>query len=232
MISVIIPTMWFHEETLKNIVQDLTVQNCIEEIIIFSNNKLQQNWDLLNLQKVIKVEPSKNLGCNPSWNAGAIIAKNDKLFILNDDFHFDFSICEKIEQYITDQIGMIGTNPDSNQSDGPPRLVPARWPEPLPGGFACGFFIHRNVFLKNLIPHELKLHCGDNWLLDTTAKQHYFISGVNFSRTFSGTIPVVRTFDTSHPLYIDSLNDERRYVELVRGKLEYVKHYRSESIIL
>lgn len=232
MISVIIPTMWFHQETLKHIVDDLTKQNCIEEIIIFSNNKFQQNWDLLNLQKVIKIEPSKNLGCNPSWNAGAIIAKNDKLFILNDDFHFDFSICEKIEPHITEQIGMIGANPDSNTSDGPLRLVPSTWPNPLPGGFACGFFIHRNVFLEKIIPHELKLHCGDNWLLDTTGRQHYCISGINFPKTFSGTIPAVRQLDSSHPLYIDSLNDERRYAELVQRHINYTKQYHSKSIIL
>lgn len=224
--------MWFRKETLIQIVDDLTQEASVDEIIVISNNKYEQRWDLLNLTKVIKVEPKKNLGCNPSWNVGAIMATNDKLFILNDDFYFDFSVCSKVEPYITENVGMIGTNPRSFYGDGPLRLVPSRWPEPLPSGFACGFFIHRNVFLQNIIPHVLKLHCGDNWLLDTAGKQHYLIHGVSFPTTFSNTIPKVRSLDTSHPLYIDSSRDEVLYPQLVSGYINYIKDYQTEIIFL
>lgn len=224
--------MWFRKETLIQIVDDLTQEASVDEIIVISNNKYEQRWDLLNLTKVIKVEPKKNLGCNPSWNVGAIMATNDKLFILNDDFYFDFSVCSKVEPYITENVGMIGTNPRSFYGDGPLRLVPSRWPEPLSSGFACGFFIHRNVFLQNIIPHVLKLHCGDNWLLDTVGKQHYLIHGVSFPTTFSNTIPKVRSLDTSHPLYIDSSRDEVLYPQLASGYINYIKDYQTEIIFL
>lgn len=232
MISAIIPTMWFHTETLVQIVDKLSQEESVDEIIIISNNKQDQQWNRLNLSKVVKVEPKKNLGCNPSWNVGAIMATNDKLLILNDDFYFDFSICSKIEPHITEDTGMIGTNPRSFHGDGPVRLVPSRWPEPLPSGFACGFFIHRNVFLQHIIPHILKLHCGDNWLLDTIGKQHYLIYGISFPTTFSNTIPKVRALDTSHPLYIDSTQDELLYPQLVNGLVKYIKEYKTEVIVL
>jgi hypothetical protein len=225
--------MWFHKDILHSIVESLTTLKVFDEIIVISNNKFEQDWSILNPKKLIKLEQERNIGCNPAWNLGVNIAKNDKLFLLNDDFLFKFDIAEKIEPHITENVGMIGCNTESNYDDSPMRLEPVKWPvNPLPAGFACGFFIHKNVYLNNIIPEHLKLHCGDNWLLDTTAKQHYIICGIPFMKQFSGTIPRVRSLSSSHPLYIDSHSDESNYAAMIDAHKKYVSEYQTTPIIL
>lgn len=224
MISAIIPSMWWYPDRLRDIINNLTKESCIDEIILISNNKFQANFSELNLEKTTVVIPQKNIGCNPAWNIGAKIAKNDKLFFINDDFIFDFSICGLIEPHITEDTGLILSGTDSS-TDEPLHLSPVDWPNAnWIHGWACGFFVHKKVY--NFIPDELKLHCGDNWLLDTVGKQHYVLRGVSFSNEFSGTIKTVRSLPVDHPLYIDSTQDEILYTQL---KPLYAKYHTPPS---
>lgn len=213
MISAIVPTMWWYPTRLRDIITNLTKESCIDEIILIVNNKFQAELSTLNLEKTTIVVPQRNIGCNPAWNLGARIAKNDKLFFINDDFIFDFSVCGLIEPHITEDKGLILSDTDSSVNDSPLRLSPVDWPNAKwIHGWACGFFVHKKVY--NFIPEELKLHCGDNWLLDTIGKQHYVLRGTSFSKDFSGTIKTVRALETNHPLYIDSTQDENLYEKM------------------
>lgn len=220
MISAIVPTMWLYPDRLRDIVYGLTQEPSIGEIILIVNNKIQANLSILNHSKTVVVIPQRNIGCNPAWNLGAKMASNDKLFFLNDDFIFDFSVCGLIEPHITEDKGLILSDTDSSPSDTPLRLSPIQWPgTKWIHGWACGFFVHKNVY--NHIPDELKLHCGDNWLLDTIGKQHYVLRGISFSKDFSGTIGAVRRLDSSHPLYIDSTKDESLYENIKPSYMKY-----------
>lgn len=231
MISAIIPSMGWYPDRLREIVSDLTKESCIDEIILIVNNKLHTNLSTLNHEKTVVIIPQRNIGCNPAWNLGVRIARNDKLFVINDDFIFDFSVCGLIEPHITEDKGLILSDTNSSTEDLPVRLSPIDWPDTKwIHGWACGFFIHKKVY--NFIPDELKLHCGDNWLLDTTGKQHYVLRGINFSKDFSETIKTVRSLDKSHFLYVDSTKDESLYEKIKMENVKYHKTTTETEIIL
>jgi len=209
MISVIIPTIWLHPDAVHHIINQLILESSIGEIILINNNRNYENSSIPNHPKLVLVVPEKNIGCNPAWNIGAKMASFDKLFFLSDDFAFDFSICKYIEPHITETRGLILSNTNSSSNDMPIRLVPANWPENRTLGWASGFFVHKKVY--NPIPEQLKVYCGDNWLLDTIPYPHYMIHGVSFNKYFSYSVNFVRNLGPHHPLYIDFSGDQIEY---------------------
>lgn len=232
MISVIIPAMWFAKHNLINSVDNLTKLDIVGEIIVIHNNKCDYDLNALNQEKLVSIIPPRNIGCNPAWNIGAKLARFDKLFILNDDFEFDFSVCSLIAPHITSDKGLILSDTSSASSDTPIRLTPVTWPGNWMHGWACAFFIHRSVYLDNIIPEEIKVNYGDNWLLNTTGKPHYVLRGVSFSNTFSTTINRMDGLVDNSLLYIDCGGDESAYERLKVGNVKYGEHKTYEEIIL
>ena len=166
MISVIIPTLWKCSLTLS-VLEELSKHELVSEIILIDNSELNIN---INIPKVKHIKESENIFVNPAWNKGVSLSTQDKLFIINDDIIFDTSLIDKVYDFITEDIGMIGMG--SNCFDNNSSLevsVSATWSRPL--GYGCAFFIHKNSYL--LIPDELKIWFGDDWLFRKTRKQNY-----------------------------------------------------------
>ena len=172
MYSVIIPTMWKcnrFQQTLR----ELSAHELVGEIILIDNTS---NDLKIELPKLIHILEGKNTYVNPAWNKGASLAKYDKLCILNDDIWMDWNILNILEQYITEENGVIGIAEENYTT---PHTELAL--EPIThrnGGFGCAMFIHKENYTP--IPKEMKIWGGDDWVFvkcRNIRKQNYKITG-------------------------------------------------------
>lgn len=159
--SVIIPTMWVPgPEFIMTLLNDLSQRSLVGEIIII-DNRPEARPDIPFSNKVQILSQEENIYVNPAWNRGVGISKYDKLLILNDDVNTDWTLLEKVYDYITPQTGMIGTDVhcwDATCS----REFTVDTVKDRPVGYACLFFIHKQSYCT--IPDELKVWCGDDFL--------------------------------------------------------------------
>lgn len=182
MYSVIIPTMWKcnrFQETLR----ELSAHTLVGEIILIDNTT---NELTIELPKLIHILEGKNTYVNPAWNKGAELATYDKLFILNDDIWMDWNILNIVEQYVTEENGVIGmaeenyTNPHTELG-----LEPITHRN---GGFGCAMFIHKQNYTP--IPNEMKIWGGDDWIFvkcRNRRKQNYKITGFKIEGEIGAT---------------------------------------------
>ena len=182
MYSVIIPTMWKcnrFQETLR----ELSAHTLVGEIILIDNTT---NELTIELPKLIHILEGKNTYVNPTWNKGAELATYDKLFILNDDIWMDWNILNIVEQYVTEENGVIGmaeenyTNPHTELG-----LEPITHRN---GGFGCAMFIHKQNYTP--IPNEMKIWGGDDWIFvkcRNRRKQNYKITGFKIEGEIGAT---------------------------------------------
>ncbi len=182
MYSIIIPTMWKcnrFQQTLR----ELSAHELVGEIILIDNTS---NDLTIELPKLIHILEGKNTYVNPVWNKGAELATYDKLFILNDDIWMDWNILNIVEQYVTEENGVIGmaeenyTNPHTELG-----LEPITHRN---GGFGCAMFIHKQNYTP--IPNEMKIWGGDDWIFvkcRNRKKQNYKITGFKIEGEIGAT---------------------------------------------
>ena len=173
MFSIIIPTMQKNINVLNKLVNILDNSECIGEIIIIDNSLKGYDYPSNKIKVIV---PEKNLYVNPSWNLGIKSAKFDYFGILNDDLLIPKDLCKKVLDFIckTKNVGHVGL--DSN------IIVPTSETEfnTLPKNadkimykvlkktihtwyWGSAFFGYKNNYIK--IPDEMKIWCGDNFLL-------------------------------------------------------------------
>ena len=75
--SVIIPTIW-KGETLNDLLINLYNCELIGEVILINNDNKNSKPIPLH-DKLIYVEPQKNLFVNPSWNLGVRMSKSNNI---------------------------------------------------------------------------------------------------------------------------------------------------------
>ena len=176
MISVIMPTMWKPKMVMATIKQ-IVEQPAVGELIIIDNSENDSNaFDIFHTEfpKVVYINEGKNTYVNPAWNKGASLAKYDKLLFINDDVETDWSFVNALEEYITEDKGMIGAGVScwqyKEQYEGSGGVVPIGH---RPNCYGCVFAIHKNSYLP--IPEDLLIHYGDDWLFTKSGKQNYEI---------------------------------------------------------
>jgi hypothetical protein len=172
MISVIMPTMWKSKEGMSIVRNIVKVQSVGELIVIDNSEDTFAQLEFIN-DKVVHIREGKNTFVNPAWNKGAKLAKFDKLLFINDDVETDWSFIDKIEEYITEDRGMIGAGVSCWQ--GPHHsggVAPIR---NRPNCYGCVFGMHKNSYVE--IPDDLKIHYGDDWLFTKSGKPNYEIVG-------------------------------------------------------
>jgi glycosyltransferase involved in cell wall biosynthesis len=188
MISVIIPTL-LRVNRLSKTIQELSDCEEVGEIIIINNTQNQVSFDN---PKVREIFEGKNTYINPAWNKGASLATFNKLCIMNDDIWFDWEYLKDISKFITEDRGMIGMS--SNNYDTPIdkfQINPIFGNQKTtrghrPTGYACCFFIHKNNW--DLIPEELKLWAGDDWIFYRSKNYNYVIDGIKCHGYLSATL--------------------------------------------
>ncbi len=172
-VSVIIPTMWRCDDTLK-IISQIQKEPLVHEIIVIDNS-IEGNTDVLDYSKVVYLKQSKNLYVNASWNLGTHTSKSDKLLFLNDDCNTDWDIFEKVLPYINCKNGMIGTyfNLPEDESFSYKTQSHLDIIDINPLTYGCLFFMHKSSYVD--IPSELKIMWGDVFLFFASKKPNYLL---------------------------------------------------------
>jgi GT2 family glycosyltransferase len=167
--SVIIPTIW-KGETLNNLL--INFYNCelVEEVILINNDSKNSKAIPLH-DKLIYVEPQKNLFVNPSWNLGVRMSKSNNIIISNDDILFDVdyfinSLIDVDKNYINfKELGIIGMHSDNYKLESNSSNVSfkSHGMSESTGGWACLLAFNKKNWTA--IPEQLKIYYGDNFLL-------------------------------------------------------------------
>lgn len=172
MFSIIIPTMQKDTDILNKLLDELTENSCVGEIIIIDNSL---NGFTYNSDKIRVIIPKKNLFVNMSWNIGVKEAKYDYIGILNDDILLPKNFLEQTNNFLIKNadIGLCGL--DSNILYNTEKSEFNEYPQDSTLNFE---HINNDVYIKHWgaaifgkkknfykIPSNLKVWCGDNYLL-------------------------------------------------------------------
>jgi len=168
MISVVIATMWRYQ-LFPDFLADMVHHHLVDEIILIDNDSARRpEHPVFSHPKIKFCDFKRNTFVNPAWNMGVIGARNDRVCIANDDVIFDLRVFDRVYDVLTPDVGAIGMSVLPNEMhhpDGAIRIVP--WASGVNTfGFAMVMFIHKVNF--ELIPHELKIYFGDNFVFDNS----------------------------------------------------------------
>lgn len=180
--TIIIPTMWYNNAYLKNMVLKYAESSYVEEILIVNNRKAD-NDGIPPLPKVRMLNDGNNLFVNPSWNLGAKEAKTEGLIFANDDLFIlnPEQLIEKLAKELKkgDIIGLFDTCFSSSDSN--LRISPTF--KYMNYGFGTFMAIHKHTFKE--IPKEFKVWYGDQIMfLENTPK---VIKGAHVVTEMRGT---------------------------------------------
>ena len=200
MISVIIPTVQKKTKVLAKLVDILSEDSAVEEILIINNKP-----DIplkLNGEKLKIYTPERNLYVNPSWNLGIGKIKNESFVLMNDDLLVCENFCKMIAEsdvFNSLTTGLIGVFPGSiNRFANTDTLeLPPAGNEPVfipltrylgTGDWGVAIFGKKENYYN--IPDDLKIIYGDNYLLLKNLrnnKKNYAISNLVFNHIHSAS---------------------------------------------
>ena len=176
--SIIIPTLQKNLKVLNMLVSELVDDETVGEVIIIDNSLKGVEF---NSEKVRVITPKENLYVNPSWNLGVKSAKYEYIGILNDDILMPKNLCQQVMQILKDGsvTGLIGAKSDSlvytseeefnsypedcdiNLEKQEDDLYISHW--------GIAIFGLKNSYFE--IPENIKIYCGDNYLIHMNAQK-------------------------------------------------------------
>ncbi|DAB05641.1 TPA: hypothetical protein CPT92_08795 [Candidatus Gastranaerophilales bacterium HUM_13] len=176
-LSVIIPTIQKKPMVLEKLVGLLDKDESVTEILII-NNRAESPLEFES-GKVKIYSPLVNLYVNRSWNLGISMIKNKNFLLLNDDMLPCYDFCSLIVNssvfYLPDT-GLIGISPASinqfyyvndidiperKEKDGPVFSQMDKYMNT--GDWGIAIFGKKHCWHN--IPEDLKIMCGDNYIL-------------------------------------------------------------------
>ena len=174
MFSIVIPTLQKDTMILKMLLDELNQDQTVGEIILIDNSL--QGFEY-NSDKLRIIIPNENLFVNPSWNLGVEKAKFDYIGILNDDILLPKNLVSDVFSFLQGKnIGLVGIDKKSIFGYKPQEIKD--YPQdseikylPIKNDLYIGYwgvaiFGEKSHFSK--IPQEMKIWCGDNFLLKPT----------------------------------------------------------------
>jgi hypothetical protein len=166
--SVIIPTMWCSDLIFK-LLNSLNDSPFVGEVILIDNDSSKRPSQITSTKKLRIIEQEKNIYVNPAWNLGVELSNYPNICISNDDLVWDVKLLPYIFENI--HLGIIG-QATSNYFEGGSKLnidaiTERNW------AWGCCFFLEKRKWVT--IPSQLKVACGDDWLLSKIPP--YQISG-------------------------------------------------------
>lgn len=170
MFSVIIPTIW-KSNIIYRLIENLSKSDLVGEIILINNNIHEEK--LISNPKV-KEYKFKNLYVNPSWNFGISVSNYDNICICNDDILFNIDIFKFAENNIENRI--IGVDKDSYtiKKDSEYKLSKILTRNK---GWGCLIFMEKKNY--KIIPDDLKIWFGDDWIIKNNIDIIYKLSGLS-----------------------------------------------------
>jgi hypothetical protein len=188
--SVIIPTIW-KGETLNDLLSILYNCELVGEVILINNDNKNSKPIPLN-DKLIYVEPQKNLFVNPAWNLGVRMSISNNIIISNDDILFDVEyfinclIDIHINHMKLEDLGIVGMDSDNYDlelNSNSPKFQSHGILEGK-GGWACLLAFDKKNWIP--IPNQLKIWYGDNFLL-ASGKRLIDMSGLKIQTKMSSS---------------------------------------------
>ena len=180
-LSVVIPTLQKNKEFLVNLINSVAREDVVGEIILIDNSL--QGLDM-DCNKLRVITPLENLYVNPSWNLGVKESKFEIIALLNDDITIPSEFCTNVVNKMTLEMGIVGMDTDlittSSEMEAPPEnteieLLPVKDRSLY---FGVAMFFYKDAYVE--IPNELKIYCGDDWIVKQAKKnkkQIYNICG-------------------------------------------------------
>lgn len=230
MLSVIVATMWRYEP-FKQFVSDLSLLDCVGEIILIDNDKSlspvisDQFW---KNPKLRKVSCSVNIYVNPAYNLGVSLAKYDYICIFNDDVVADFKIFLKSLKFIKENanVGLVGVCPGNGVGqppfeNGTAEIVP--WIPPSETnthgnyfGFGTLFFMKKENWID--IPNDIKIYFGDDWIFQSQLfrnRKNYLIQNVFYNTPSAQTCLKVFTDEERQKIYDSDMKLYNKYFSFI-----------------
>ena len=203
MLSIVIPTMQKNTDVLNKLVKELVEDAIIDEIVIIDNSLKGYKFDS---SKVKVIVPKKNLYVNPAWNLGIKNIKNEYFGILNDDILLPKNFCSQVYEFLknTDNTGLVGL--DSTVIHDTPAQEFDTYPENEELRFQpCEYKLYTKYWGSAIfgkkgsyynIPENIKIWCGDNYLM----KMNNDDKKINYE-VVGGTIKHLRSLSSRDPVF-------------------------------
>lgn len=191
MLSIVIPTLW-RSPYILDLLEYLNDIDQVGEIIIIDNDRTKsKNLDVFS--KVIHVKNPENNFVSPSWNQGVGVAKYDKICLLNDDVILHKDIFILMDNFISESVGLIGLSSDvyENCKEHFEDLEKPKDLKIYPTsnrnfGYGCCMFLHKSSY--KIIPNEMKIQYGDDYIFYSLEKINYVLDGFSIVGKISASL--------------------------------------------
>ena len=180
-VSVVIPTLQKNTTLLFKLLDNLSKDDGVGEIIVIDNSTKGLDY---KCEKIKLITPKINMFVNPSWNLGVEIAQNKIVALLNDDIIIPKNFCSDVVEKITPEMGSIGCAREFIKEIDDFDVVPNKEDINLAEissrnlHWGIAIFFYKSSYYK--IPKKLKIYYGDDWLIhknNKARKKNYRIEG-------------------------------------------------------
>ena len=206
-LTVIVPTLWKVDSFPKSIIA-LAENKVVSHIIVIDNNPARSVP--LPHPKIKVLSKGFNIYVNPAWNLGVANTTSRYACLLNDDIDATEELLEYAVSILNNEesVGLIGMGWASKE-----KVLRHRTVEQRENAFGAAMFFRTKEYYP--IPNQLKIWCGDDYLMlrfQLQGKQIVEISGfghvesIQFSKTVNsdkeGYKPILkRDLKLWHSLY-------------------------------
>lgn len=213
MISIVIPTLWKAEEIYETITSFKDANNIGAELIIIDNANSSFQDSSLTV-----VKPQENIGVNPAWNIGSILAKNEHVLFLNDDLTINFKLFFEFVKTLNNlEYGLITLDKTliaSSDINTDNDVLEIENCDAKFNGFGCFMIIKKKLY--PIIPQEFKIFFGDfyfHFVLENVLKLPIlYIKGLKTKGRISVTSQEI-TVNDEEQYWSDAINRARKFYE-------------------
>lgn len=191
MISVIIPTMW-RSPFVMELLDQLESIDSVGEVILI-DNEITEAPDLSRFRKVFHIKNKQNNYVSPSWNQGYLNADFENLCFLNDDIIIPANVFDLVDSFLGPNVGMVGLLSDvyenilgSIDDLGRAETLRLTLTTSRNFGYGCCIFMHKDNY--RMIPDELKIQYGDDFLFYSCTNNNFVLDGFRIVGKLSGTL--------------------------------------------
>jgi hypothetical protein len=187
--SVIIPTLWKSGRTAR-LIDELISSPDVGEVILIDNAP-QLGVKIKPNSKLTVVSKGENIFVNPAWNWGIQISQYEHIALCNDDISFDARIFSELSQYNLKST-VVGCHSNNfhiyEQEKFQFGLVKGHH---IGRGWGCLLFLRKSTYTP--IPNELKIWCGDDWLIHTHKHVYSALWPIETEMSTSSSNPILHS---------------------------------------
>ena len=147
---------------MEVLLDNLSQQNFIEEIILFNNNS--SHCYQTTRPKVRVINLPENIYVYESWNRGVEMSKSEYVAILNDDIKIPKNCFDLLQPLDIKDFGIIGIDFLSINNEFK-EILDSLWGREIifrDWGFGIFMVLHKSKYTR--IPDNLKIWCGDDYI--------------------------------------------------------------------